>query len=114
MSKLEQLDPRAASAAQDEMVAPIVARAVGEASAPFARDQRPQAREARPAAPAAPASDTTPQDRPIEKTGFWNRGRLRLLLMIGGVVGVAVVAGIIWLRGGRYVSTGDAYVQRRG
>jgi membrane fusion protein, multidrug efflux system len=111
MSKLEQLDPRSTTAAPDGMVAPIVARAVGQASAPFARDQRPQAREARSAAPAAPASDTTPQDRPIEKTGLWNRSRLRLLLMIGGVVGIAVVAGVIWLRGGRYVSTGDAYVQ---
>ena len=112
MSKLEQLDLRSATAAPDGWVAPIVARAVGQASTPFARDQRPQAREAWPAAPAAPASDTTPQDRPnVEKPGLWNRGRLRLLFMIGGVIGVAVVAGIIWLRGGRYVSTGDAYVQ---
>jgi membrane fusion protein (multidrug efflux system) len=113
MSKLQQLDPRSATAAPDEMVAPIVARAVGQASAPVARDPRPQAREARPAArEASPASDTTPQERPaVEKAGLWNRGRLRLLLMIGGVVGVAIVAGVIWPRGGRYVSTGDAYIQ---
>jgi membrane fusion protein (multidrug efflux system) len=31
--------------------------------------------------------------------------------MIGGVFVVAAAAGVIWLRGGRYVSTGDAYVQ---
>ncbi|HZR36081.1 MAG TPA: HlyD family secretion protein [Nevskia sp.] len=37
--------------------------------------------------------------------------RLRLPLMIGGVLVVAVGAGLFWLLGGRYMSTDDAYVQ---
>jgi membrane fusion protein, multidrug efflux system len=39
------------------------------------------------------------------------RQRLRLPLMAGGIVSVAVIALISWLAGGRYVSTDDAYVQ---
>ncbi len=40
--------------------------------------------------------------------------RLRLPLMIGGVVIVLVVAGFVWLTGGRYESTDDAYVRVAG
>ena len=37
--------------------------------------------------------------------------RLRMPLMIGGVLIVAIGAGLFWLFGGRYMSTDDAYVQ---
>ncbi len=40
----------------------------------------------------------------------WRR-RLRLWLMIGGIAFVVVAGAILWLRGGRYVSTDDAYVR---
>jgi len=39
------------------------------------------------------------------------RRRLRLALMLGGVVVVLVGAAIVWLRSGRFVTTDDAYVQ---
>jgi membrane fusion protein (multidrug efflux system) len=39
------------------------------------------------------------------------RSRLGRLLMIGGVVLVLVASAVLWFRGGRYVSTDDAYVQ---
>jgi membrane fusion protein, multidrug efflux system len=39
----------------------------------------------------------------------WRR-RLRLLLMVGGVLAVAAGALAFWLHGGRWVSTDDAYV----
>jgi len=35
---------------------------------------------------------------------------LRLVLMLGGILVVAVGAGAVWLRGGRFVSADDAYV----
>ena len=40
-----------------------------------------------------------------------DRALLRRVLMIGGVALVASVALVLWLFGGRYVSTDDAYVQ---
>lgn len=40
-----------------------------------------------------------------------DRALLRRVLMIGGVAIVAAVALVMWLVGGRYVSTDDAYVQ---
>ncbi|HWA89619.1 MAG TPA: HlyD family secretion protein [Rhizomicrobium sp.] len=44
-------------------------------------------------------------------TALWaDKARLRRILMFGGVAVVAVVAGTLWLTGGRYVSTDDAYV----
>jgi membrane fusion protein, multidrug efflux system len=36
---------------------------------------------------------------------------LRTALSVGGILVVAIVAFVIWLRGGRYASTDDAYVQ---
>src|SRR5262249_40879488 len=39
------------------------------------------------------------------------RNLTRPVLMIGGVVLVALIAGYVWLTGGRYVSTDDAYVR---
>ncbi|HUJ47409.1 MAG TPA: biotin/lipoyl-binding protein, partial [Rhizomicrobium sp.] len=42
-----------------------------------------------------------------------DRGLLRRVLMYGGVALVAVVAATLWLTGGRFVSTDDAYVQAK-
>lgn len=40
-----------------------------------------------------------------------SRGSLRRALMIGGALLVAVIAGVLWLTGGRYVSTDNAYIR---
>lgn len=40
--------------------------------------------------------------------------RLRLPLMLGGVAVVVLVAGFVWLTGGRYESTDDSYVRVAG
>lgn len=43
---------------------------------------------------------------------WWTSRRvLRPVLMVGGLVVVLLVAGFMWLTGGRYVSTDDAYVR---
>ncbi|GLK82575.1 HlyD family secretion protein [Ancylobacter defluvii] len=52
-----------------------------------------------PVVPAVPA--------PVPK----RRGRWRATLMLGGIAVVALGAGYVWLTGGRYVSTDDAYVR---
>jgi len=52
--------------------------------------------------------------REIERAIARSLGRkrtLRLLLMVGGILIVLVAALTFWLRGGRYVSTDDAYVR---
>ena len=52
--------------------------------------------------------------REIERAISQRLGRkrtLRLLLMVGGILVVLVAALTFWLRGGRYVSTDDAYVR---
>src|SRR5258708_938411 len=40
-----------------------------------------------------------------------DRRRLRVHLMVGGIALVALVSGVAWLMGGRYVSTDNAYVR---
>jgi membrane fusion protein (multidrug efflux system) len=39
-----------------------------------------------------------------------DRARLRSILMLGGIAIVVVGAAVMWLRGGRYVSSDDAYI----
>jgi membrane fusion protein (multidrug efflux system) len=39
------------------------------------------------------------------------RNRLRLVLMAGGILAVAIGGGDFWLRGGRWISTDNAYVR---
>jgi membrane fusion protein (multidrug efflux system) len=59
-----------------------------------------------------PASPGEPRDSISNgKTRFQ---RLRLPLMLGGVAAVVLVAGFVWLTGGRYESTDDAYVRVAG
>jgi membrane fusion protein (multidrug efflux system) len=60
-----------------------------------------------PAAPRFDPSDgiaATPQTR-------HRRPSLRVTLMAAGIVAVAIGSGIFWLRGGRYATTDDAYLQ---
>lgn len=46
--------------------------------------------------------------------GLWaDKARLRRILMVWGVATVAGVAGTLWLTGGRYVTTDDAYVHAK-
>ena len=52
--------------------------------------------------------------REIEQAIARSLGRkrnVRLLLMVGGILLVAVAALTLWLRGGRYVSADDVYVR---
>src|SRR5919206_140542 len=52
--------------------------------------------------------------REIEQAIARSLGRkrnIRLLLMVGGILVVAVAALTLWLRGGRYVSADDVYVR---
>ena len=45
------------------------------------------------------------------RAGLWqDKARLRRVLMIGGVLIFAVVAAGVYLSGGRYVGSDDAYV----
>jgi len=44
-------------------------------------------------------------------SALWaDKARLRRIAMVWGVAAVAVIAGTLWLTGGRYVSTDDSYV----
>jgi membrane fusion protein (multidrug efflux system) len=72
---------------------------------------------ARPAAPppnrpqpVAPNSTVTPRPDGKPSAGK-GRSRLRLVLMLGGIFGLLIAGGDFWLRGGRYVSSDDSYLQ---
>src|ERR1700712_2039795 len=72
--------------------------------------------EPRPVAKAPPlAPNPTAPDRAARLIGAALRPRrhpsLRTLLMTGGILVVLAGAAIFWLRGGRFASTDDAYVQ---
>ncbi len=54
----------------------------------------------------------SPAQPPVVKAPPARRGRwIRPVLMLGGIAVVILGAGYMWLTGGRYVSTDDAYVQ---
>lgn len=63
-------------------------------------------------------SISAPYAEDLRRGGLWdsaerlvaNRTLLRRLLMLGGVAIVVIVAGALWLTGGRYVGTDDSYV----
>ena len=59
--------------------------------------------------PVAPPH-AAPFESPPRKRAAW-RALLRLTLMSSGIVIVALAAAILWLRGGRYVSTDNSYVR---
>jgi membrane fusion protein (multidrug efflux system) len=105
MSTLQKIDLRSGSVTPDEVVVPAIARAVEQARAPSTR-------EVPLAEPTVRGPDTRPHEQHAgEKAGRRNRGQLWMLLTIGGILAVGVTAGDTWLRGGRYVSADDAYVQ---
>jgi membrane fusion protein (multidrug efflux system) len=63
-----------------------------------------EARKAEPSAqPPAQSTPTPPAKR--------KRSILRPILMLGGIAVVIIGTGYVWLTGGRYISTDDAYVQ---
>ena len=49
-------------------------------------------------------------ERPATRLRITKRN-LRVMLMGGGILAVAITAAVFWLRGGRYVSADDAYVR---
>jgi membrane fusion protein (multidrug efflux system) len=55
-------------------------------------------------------TETTTTPAPV-KPARSGKARLRLPLMLGGIVILVVAGAFMWLSGGRYVSTDDAYVQ---
>ena len=61
----------------------------------------------------APAIPTQTQEQPPAQppAARKRRGSLRAFLMLGAIVAVAVVSAALWLRGGRFVSTDDAYIK---
>jgi membrane fusion protein (multidrug efflux system) len=105
MSTLQKVDFRSGSVAPDEVVVPAIGRAVEQARAPCTREvPRPE--------PTVRGPDTSRHEQHAgEKAGQRNRWQLWMLLAIVGIFLVGVAAGLTWLRGGRYVSTDDAYVQ---
>lgn len=61
------------------------------------------------AASATPAQ--TGERPPAPPSARNGRGSLRAFLMLGAIVAVAVISATLWLRGGRFISTDDAYVK---
>jgi membrane fusion protein (multidrug efflux system) len=68
-------------------------------------------------APLAPLSrdesqkPATAAARPAAKPSRQGRATLRATLMLGGILAVAAACAVMWLRGGRYVSTDNSYVR---
>ena len=67
----------------------------------------PSAKSAPPIVPTAAAAARLAGVSPISR----RRPSLRTLLMAAGILVVLVSSAVFWLRGGRYASTDDAYVQ---
>jgi len=55
-----------------------------------------------------PETEERPPAPPSTRNG---RGSLRAVLMLGAILAVAVISAILWLRGGRIISTDDAYIK---
>jgi membrane fusion protein (multidrug efflux system) len=53
---------------------------------------------------------TAELERTIART-LGRRRTMRVVLMLAGILAAAVIAGTLWLRGGRWVSADDAYVK---
>ncbi|MBS7546043.1 HlyD family secretion protein [Ancylobacter oerskovii] len=76
------------------------------------RTKDPSALDAEaPAAATASAELAAAPARPEAAPRARRRARLRMPLMLGGIAVVALGAFYVWLTGGRYVSTDDAYVR---
>jgi membrane fusion protein (multidrug efflux system) len=89
----------------------------GESTRPMlARAYQPPARRDLPVAPDAPAivppsvrSGGSRHTSPAQASRA--RRLLRAMLIVGGILAAVLASGTVWLRGGRYASTDDAYVQ---
>ncbi len=77
---------------------PIAPAPAAEAPAPASRDERQSLTSA-------------PPQRAVPQPSRRGRALLRSILMLGGITLVLVASAIIWLRGGRYVSTDNSYVR---
>ena len=95
------------SAAPDE---PVEARGPSDATAPVSR-AAPDA--PKPAAEPDPAgAQTIQQPEPANpQTKPAGRNKLRLFFMLAGIFIAVIGAGAFWLRGGRWVSTDNAYIR---
>jgi membrane fusion protein (multidrug efflux system) len=113
MSDIDRIEPLAGAAGAE--VAPRSANgsAARHQAAPV-RDERPPIADVPVGIPSAraPAPDLDPPAGTVAPAvPRRRRPSLRTLLMAGGIAVVALGSGIAWLRGGRYASTDDAYVQ---
>jgi membrane fusion protein (multidrug efflux system) len=61
--------------------------------------------------PPAQAAETPPSPSVVRQPPARRKGRLRALLMLGGIAGVVVASGYVWVHGGRWIAVDDAYVR---
>ncbi len=78
---------------------------------PTAPTREAPASRPEPAARAEAPAETREAASPPRDARQRGRGRLRSILMLAGIAGVVIIGGGYWLRGGRWVSTDDAYVR---
>ncbi|MBV9566732.1 MAG: HlyD family secretion protein [Hyphomicrobiales bacterium] len=83
---------------------------------PVPSETQERAPVARTAAPITARREVPAPVTPVDVGGktarrAGRRRRLRAILMLGGIAAVVIGAGVVWMRGGRYVSADDAYVR---
>ena len=111
MSKLDHIDRREGRIAPDDAAMRIVVPSHDWPPNPPPREETQEVREVPPTTPAARAPDAgQAEEHAVDSADQNRRRKLRMLLMIGGILAVVLAGGITWLRSGRYVSTDDAYV----
>jgi membrane fusion protein (multidrug efflux system) len=98
---MEQIDRRPAMTASAEAIAIGAKARINDSTEALQREITRPVRA--PEIAAEPSATTVKPGRA--------RSRRRILLMLGGILVVATAAGAMWLRGGRFVSTDNAYVR---
>src|ERR1035438_10624525 len=108
MGKVETIKTGlAGGVAEIERAAAGADRSKERAEAPYIKT--PPSAKAPPTAPAAPSADRLARSAVVP---IWRRPpSLRTSLMVAGIFAVVIGSAVFWLRGGRYASTDDAYVQ---